>query len=58
MNIAPTILYKKIEDLHQLGAFMNCRAESEVQALWRELNLITEKIDDLADLMLRGASST
>ena len=41
-----------------MSAFMKRRAESEVQALWRELNVIAEKIDDFADLMLRGASST
>jgi len=44
--------------VRELGAFMNCRAESEVQALLRKLNVITAKIDDLADVMLRGASST
>jgi hypothetical protein len=41
---------KSFEDLRHLGG------ESDVQALLRKLNVITEKIDDLADLMLRGAS--
>jgi hypothetical protein len=44
--------------LRELGAFMNCRAESDVQAQLRKLNVITAKIDDLADLMRRRTSRT
>jgi CRP/FNR family cyclic AMP-dependent transcriptional regulator len=42
----------------ELDFAVNRRAESEVQTLSRKLNVITEKIDDLEDLMRRGASST
>ncbi len=38
----------------ELDFAVNRRAESEVQALSRRLNTITEKIDDLEDLMRRG----
>jgi CRP/FNR family cyclic AMP-dependent transcriptional regulator len=41
----------------ELDFAVNRRAESEVQALSRKLNVITEKIDDLEDLV-RARSST
>jgi len=41
----------------ELDFAVNRRAESEVQALSRKLNVITEKIDDLEDLMRGRASS-
>jgi CRP/FNR family transcriptional regulator, cyclic AMP receptor protein len=42
----------------ELDFAVNRRAETEVQALSRKLNTITEKIDDLEDLMRRRPSST
>src|SRR5499427_2171699 len=41
----------------ELDFSVNRRAESEVQALSRKLNTITEKIDDLEDLLRTRASS-
>jgi uncharacterized membrane protein len=41
----------------ELDFAVNRRAETEVQALSRKLNVITEKIDDLEDLLRRHASA-
>src|SRR5262249_54522021 len=40
----------------ELDLAVNRRAESEVQALSRKLNVITEKIDDLEDLLRARAT--
>ncbi len=40
----------------ELDYEVNCRAESEIQGLARKVNLLTEKIDDMQD-MLRGTNA-